>query len=362
MMSFVRLLLLIAMVLVAVTDSEARRDTLSSEQKSRLEKIERVLVETIAMTDQGPTDAGPLTETVVRRMHVLGYTAVTDRNQPHDVVLRVKCEQHKVWEGTTRSGGDADLPDSPSRVWKGPACQLLYLLDGKKMGWHKEVRTEFQDARQAAADAHADNPGAFALTKLRERLEEYHFPILLAAEWGQEARLLKRLDEPAVDAGLRAKIVTQLGEMFATEAVPRLLIALKGPDVTVAKAAAQALGNIGQKDSISALIDVLKTGTPELQAAAAKGLGQVGALHGDFSIIPPLLDALKSDNVAVKTEAAWALGKLPDKRAYEPIYALYRSLQISGIDGQRRDGEQIEKLKEALNWSLKQVDTFDQFN
>ena len=47
----------------------------------------------------------------------------------------------------------------------------------------------------------------------------------------------------------------------------------------------------------------LKTGSPELQAAAAKGLGQVGALHGDFSIIPPLLDALKTDNLAVKTEA-----------------------------------------------------------
>jgi hypothetical protein len=290
---------------------------------------------------------------------------VTDPTQPHDVVLRVKCEQHKTWEGTASSGGDADVPDSPSRVWKGPACQLLYLLDGKKLGWHKEVRTEFQDARQAATEAHVENPGAFALSKLIERLEEYHFPILLAAEWGQVDRLLKRLDEPSVTPALKAKIIAQLGEMFATEAVPCLLIALKDSDITIAKAAAQALGNIGQKDSIAALVTVLQTGKPELQAAAAKGLGQVGALHGDFSIIPSLLDALKSDDLAVKTEAAWALGKLPDKRAYEPIYALYRTLQtsgIAGIDGQGRNGEQVQKLKEALNWSLKQVDTFDQFN
>jgi hypothetical protein len=356
-----QLFFFLATVLIA-TNSDARRDTLTAEQKDRLGKIQRVLVETIAITDQGSADPGPLTDTVVRRMQVLGYTVVTDPTQPHDVVLRVKCEEHKVWEGTTRSGGDADLPDSPSRVWKGPACQLIYLLDGKKLGWHKEVRTEFQDARKAAADAHVDNPGAFALTTLRERLEEYHFPVLLAAEWGQEDRLLKRLDEPAATPALKAKIITQLGEMFATEAVPRLLMALKDPDVTVAKASAQALGNIGQKDSISALIDVLKTGKPELQAAAAKGLGQVGALHGDFSIIPPLLEALKTDNLAVKTEAAWALGKLPDKRTYEPIYALYRTLQTSGADGQGKDGEQVQKLKEALNWSLKQVDTFDQFN
>jgi HEAT repeat protein len=127
----------------------------------------------------------------------------------------------------------------------------------------------------------------------------------------------------------------------------------------VAKAAAVALGNIGKKESTAALIDVLKSSQPELQAAAAKGLGQVGALHGDFSIIDPLLQSLKVDDLAVKTEAVWALGKLPDKRMAEPLYALQRSLQ-----GMRGDGQeaQVRKLKEALNWSLKQIDTFDQFN
>jgi hypothetical protein len=339
-------------------DVEARRESMTQAQKDRLEKVQTVLVDMIVLTDDGQADRGPLTDTVVRRMQSLGYTVSTDPAQPHDVVLRVKCEQHKIWEGTAASGGDADVPDSPSRVWKGPACQLVYLLDGKKVDWHKEVRTDFLDAREAATAAKIDNAGAYAMSKLRERLEDYHFPTLLAAEWGQEQRLLKRLDDPAVPPALKAKIIHQLGEMFATEAAPRLIVALKDPDVGVAKSAAVALGNIGRKDSIAALIDLLKTGQPELQAAAAKGLGQVGALHGDFIIIPPLLDALKSDSVAVKTEVAWALGKLPDKRAYEPVYSLYRSLQMAK-DG---DGEQMRKLKEAVNWSLKQIDTFDQFN
>jgi hypothetical protein len=362
MVAWIGRIMIVVMIFVWANDSEARRDVLSSEQKDELAKIQRLLVEAIAITDQGQTEPASLTETVVRRMQVLGYTVVTDLQQAHDAVLRVKCEEHKVWEGTTQSGGDADLPDSPSRVWKGPACQLTYLLHGKKMGWHKEVRTDFQDARKAAADAHVDNSGAFALATLQQRLEDYPFPVLLAAEWGQEGRLLKRLDESTVSPTLKAKIIAQLGDMFSTEAVPRLLAALKDPDVVIATAAAQALGTIGQKDSISALIDVLKTGRPELQAAAANGLGQVGALHGDFSIIPPLLDALKTDNLAVKTEVAWALGKLPDKRAYEPIYTLYRTLQTARSNGQGPDGEQIYKLKEALNYSLKQIDTFDQFN
>lgn len=354
-----------AFMLVCLTaaDGAARREVLTDEQKAKLERVQHVLVEVIAITERGSVDAAPLTETVVKRLQPLGYTVVTDPSQPHDVVLRVKCEQEKVWEGTTRSGGDADLPDSPSRVWKGPACQLVYLLDGKRTGWHKEVRTDFQDARQAAAAVNVDDPGAFAMQKLRERLEEYPFPVLLAAEWGQEDRLLKRLDEPSVTPDLKAKIISQLGEMFAAEAVPRLIQALKDPDLNVAKASAVALGNIGKKDSIAALIEVLKkSDKPELQAAAAKGLGQVGALHGDFSIIQPLLDALKSDNLAVKTEAAWALGKLPDKRSYDAVYALYRSLQTSRTNSSGPEAEQERKLKEAVNWSLKQIDTFDQFN
>ncbi|MBD0305577.1 MAG: HEAT repeat domain-containing protein [Nitrospiraceae bacterium] len=350
-------LLVIMLTWLMADKSAARRDSLSQEQKDKLEKVQRVLIETIAITEQGPQeDPGPLAATAVKRMQALGYTVVTDPAQPYDVIVRIKCEQQKVWEGTTRSGGDADLPDSPSRVWKGPACQFVYLLDGKKMGWQKEVRTDFQDARQAAQGGDA---GAYALAKLNERLEQYPFPLLLTAEWGQEARLMKALDAPTTASAEKVKIVTLLGEIFATEAVSRLLTALHASDVAVAKAAAVALGNIGQKESIAALIDVLKTGRPELQAAAAKGLGQVGALHGDFSVIPPLLEALKTDNLTVKTEVVWALGKLPDKRTAEPLYTLNRALQSS------RDGEQepeTKKLREALSWSLKQVDTFDQFN
>ena len=72
--------------------------------------------------------------------------------------------------------------------------------------------------------------------------------------------------------------------------VARLKEALKEKDLS--KEAAVALGNIG-RDGIPVLVEILKTSTqPDLQAAAAKGLGQVGGLHGDASVVPPLLEML----------------------------------------------------------------------
>ncbi|HZS10947.1 MAG TPA: HEAT repeat domain-containing protein, partial [Nitrospirales bacterium] len=90
--------------------------------------------------------------------------------------------------------------------------------------------------------------------------------------------------------------------------------------------------------------------------AAAKGLGQLGALHGDFTIIPPLLESLNSSDLAVKTEAAWALGKLPDRRAYDPLHEISKTL--TNVRGPDADPGKL-KLKEAVYWSMKQIDTWE---
>src|SRR5690242_2637407 len=137
----------------------ASREYFTAEQKEQLSKANTVLVDTIAITDKGTVPSENLTETVTHRLEQAGYKTVTDPSQPHDVVVRVKCEQRKTWEGTTASGGDADLPDAPSRIWKGPACQLNYALGGMKVKWQKEVRTEFEDAAAAAQAAQAPEIG-----------------------------------------------------------------------------------------------------------------------------------------------------------------------------------------------------------
>lgn len=330
----------------------ASREYFTTEQKEHLAKVSTILVETIAITDKGSIPSDALTKTVTQRLEQAGYSVVTTPSQPHDVVLRVKCEQHKTWEGTTSSGGDADLPDSPSRIWKGPACQLNYLLGGTKIKWQREVRTEFPDAATAAQAAHAEDPGDYAMAKLNERLQQYDFPVILSAEWGQADRLLKLLDSSDTDNMRKLKIISLLGDMMTDEALPKLKEALQ--DKNLAQQAAVALGNIG-KESIPILIDMLKNSKdPALQVAAAKGLGQVGALHGDPAIIPPLLDMLFKPNIDmnVRTEVVWAIGKMPDKRAVEPLHKLDRELQAM-----RTEDPDVKKLKEAAFWSLKMTDT-----
>jgi hypothetical protein len=334
------------------------REAFTPEQREQLGKIQTVLVEALAITDKGSADAAPFVDIAKSGLEGLGYAVVTDAAKPHDVMFRVKCEQRKTWEGTTTMGSDADLPDSPSRVWKGPACQLNYVLGGTKIKWQKEVRTDFEDAVQAAQAANAGEPGAYAMEKLRAKLAKYDFPVLLAAEWGHAERLLKLLDTPGTSQLRQLKVIALLGDMMNDEALPRLKEALK--DKNLAKQALVALGNIG-KDSIPILIDILKNSKdPELQAAAAKGMGQVGALHGDPQIIPPLLEMLESPDTdrMVLIEVAWALGKLPDKRSIAPL----ERTQARILKARNPEDPVWRKMFEAVEWARKQCDTYDQFS
>jgi len=356
-------LLLTSLTLLALTiDSSpvlAYRDYLTAEQKAQLEKIHTVLAEAIALTDKGTVDAGPITEVAARRLGEMGYAVVRDAGKPHDATFKVKCEQRKTWEGTTAAGGDADLPDAPSRLWKGPACQLSYLLGETKIKWQKEVRTEFEDAAAAAQSANAGDPGAFAMSQLRAKLEQYDFPVLLAAEWGHPDRLLKLLDAADTPQVRKIKIISLLGEMQADEALPQLKAALK--DKNLSKEAAVALGSMG-KEGIPILVDILKhSKQPELQAAAAKGLGDLGNVHNDSSVVPPLLEMLDAPGVdiTVQTEVAWALGRVPDRRSVKPLFDLDKKLQKIRKDP---PDPQIKKLKEAVFWSIKQVYTEDQYS
>jgi len=357
-MRVARLLATLAFTGIALSASLswAYRDHFTPEQKAFLDKIQTLRIDAIVLTDKGAGDAAPIAEVVARRIGELGYRVVGEAGMPHDVVIKVKCEQRKTWEGTTAAGGDADLPDAPSRLWEGPACQMTYLLGNMKVKWQKEVRTEFEDAKQAAQSAQAGDPGAYAIGKLRDVLETYEFPLLLAAEWGQPERLLKLLDRSDTPQARRIKIISLLGEMQADEAMPKLKEVLK--DRGLAKQAIVAMSNLG-KEGIPLLVEIMNT-SPELevQAAAAKGLGQLGGLHGDASVVPPLLVTLQDPKTdwSVLTEAAWALGKIPDKRSIQPLQDLDRKLQTL------RDPEnvQLKKLKEAVFWAIKQCDTWDQ--
>ena len=193
---------------------EARRIHLTPEQQAQLAKADSILIKVLALTEKGPADHRPFLKTITIRLQELNYTVITDPAQPHDIEFKVKCEERKTWTGTSATGGDVDLPDAPDRLWKGPACLLTYQLDRRDLDWKKEIRTVFPDAVQAAQKANEANAGDYAMTHLNQRLEEYDFPILLSAEWGQVDRLLQLLDNPNTPKLRKVKILSVLSELM----------------------------------------------------------------------------------------------------------------------------------------------------
>ncbi len=350
---------LFSVSIVLVPQSSARRTHFTPEQKQRLQEAQIVFVNALALTEKGRTDPEHLQALVSQRLQEVGFSVIVDRKQAHDVEFKVKCEERKTWAGTTAEGGDAELSDAPSRLWKGPACLLTYLLDGRNLGWYKEIRTSFQDAMQAAKSAGADNAGTYALTKLAERLQQYDFPVLLAAEWGQPDRLMTLLDAPDTPKIRKLFILSMLNEIEAESALPRLTKLMQDKDL--AQEAVEALTGVGE-DSIPFLTDLFQSSTqPEIQAAAAKALGNVAGSSGNPTAIPPLLEYLKAAlknfntsadiNFSVLTEVVWSLGKLRDEDSLEPMDELNQRVWLI-----RDNSKEMANLREAANWTYKQLD------
>ena len=345
--------------LVLVPQSSARRTYLTPEQKQQLQKAQTVFVNALALTEKGRTDPEQLQRLVSQRLQEVGFSVIVDRKQAHDVEFKVKCEERKTWTGTTAEGGDAELLDAPSRLWKGPACLLTYLLKRQNLGWYKEVRTSFQDAMEAAKTAGAKNAGTFALTKLAERLQQYDFPVLLAAEWGQPDRLINLLDMPDTPKIRKLFVLSTLSEIEAEAALPHLTKLMQDKDL--AQEAVEALTGVGE-NSIPLLTDLFQSSTqPEIQAAAAKALGDVAGSSGNPTAIPPLLEYLKvalktfntsaDINFPVLTEVVWSLGKLRDEDSLEPMDELNQRVWLI-----RDNSKEMAALREAANWTYKQLD------
>jgi hypothetical protein len=330
-------------VLIGAADrTDARREVLTEAQKERLRQAERLQLEALALNDRGPTDPASIRATVTARLQGLGYTVVPDPAQPHDVVIKVKCEQKKTWAGPVRSGTEADQPDfASSRLWTGPACQFSYRFDQKWMDWHHEVR---------GTDPQA---GTQALTQLNMRLAEDAFPHFLAAEFGQSGRLLTALNRPDTPMSHKTAIMTLLGNMAAVEAIPALSQAANDRDPVVVKTAAVALGTIGHHDCVPVLLELLKNEDPAVHLAAIQGLGRLAPLHPESAIVPTLLETLPKESPMGQIEVVRALGKTTDRRILGPLRALNRSVQAKG---RLESTPELKELTTALGQALDQFD------
>ncbi len=351
--------LIVFFALSSVSESVARRIHFTPEQKAQLAGVQTVLIKVLALTERGRADGAPLEEVVKRRIGEMGYTVVTDRKSPHDVEFRVKCEERKKWAGTTRAGGDAEMVDAPARLWKGPACLFGYRLNGRDLGWYKEVRTDFDDAIQAAQQAKVKKSGDYSLSQLKIKLEEYDFPIMITAEWGQDERLLKLLDDPQTSKQRKLTILKVMTSISSRESLPHLKEIIKDP--ALAEEGIAAMTATGS-DAIPYLTELFNTSKDsKIRAAAAKGLGDIGATTGDPTITPPLLGYLKENlkhmesskdiDFPVLTEVVWGLGKLRNEESIAPVTELQKKIWLI-----YDTSAEMKTLRDATNWTFKQID------
>lgn len=347
---------IILLLVFLATDGQARRTYFTPEQKAQLDNIQTIWLNVLALTERGKGNAEPIQKIAQARLEKLGYKVVTSRDEPSDVMLSVKCEERKKWAGTTRSGGDADHVDAPARLWQGPACLFSYFLDGRDMGWYREARTSFEDPGEAAKE---EKSGPFAMEKLAERLQEFDFPVMIAAEWGHDSRLLQLLKDPQTTNKRKLKILSLLPEVGSTDAIPYLKEMMN--DKQLAEEAIVALSASGP-EAIPLLIEIFQTNSEtSLRAAAAKGLGEIGAHSGDPTVTPPLLDYLKENlktmksstdiNFPILTEVVWSIGKLRNEQSISPIRELEKKVWLI-----YDTSEEMTKLRDATNWTVKQID------
>ena len=327
----------------------AERILFNLQQKSQLQQVETIFVKTVTLTEKGRVEPTLIEKAATDRLTATGFTVVTTGNKPHDVVLKVRCDERKPWGGVRKSDGEMQQPGAPSRNWKGPACQLSYFFDGQKGPWQYEVRTTFDNAWEASRANGNGDPGQFALKHLGQALRDSDFPLDLAAEWKQAERLSILLTDPQTDRATKLKILSLAGHMpgdTMLEALQRIRT-----QAEFAAPATVALGFMGEP-AIPTLMALLSDPSVDIQAAAAEALGEIGAHSGNIEILPPLLAKMEAPDVhlRVQTEIVRAIGKTPDLRSLEPLEQLALKVWTA-----RSNDPLMQELREAVDWSLWQI-------
>ena len=117
--------------------------------------------------------------------------------------------------------------------------------------------------------------------------------------------LLELLDFP--DAGVRANVASALGKLGNKDIGEKLVSLLEDSDLFVRMEAVQSLGLIQYLEAIPAIVSTLKTDEDSLvRLCAAEALGNIA----DVKTLPPLLEALNDENEGVRAYAADSIGNL----------------------------------------------------
>ena len=141
--------------------------------------------------------------------------------------------------------------------------------------------------------------------------------------------LIQTLQDQKIEGFVRSSAAITLGQIGTEHGVYVLIQALKNDqDTEVRKAAARALGAIGNKalDAVPILIQALNDQDRRVRGSVAYALGQIGtaeAIKAVEKAVSTLIQALKDRDAAVRDNAAEVLG-MTGKSA---VPALIQALQ-----------------------------------
>jgi HEAT repeat protein len=169
--------------------------------------------------------------------------------------------------------------------------------------------------RGAAAAALGQLGDVRAVEPLVNALVDQDNPVRLAV-----ATALRQLGQPHWSQWFKGDDddFSRLGTSRNARAFELLIQALSERDWRMHKAAAKALGELGDARAVEPLIKTLADKScliGDVREAAAEALGRLG----DTRAVEPLMQSLSGHEIAVRKAAAAALGRLGDARAVEPL-------------------------------------------
>jgi HEAT repeat protein len=147
-------------------------------------------------------------------------------------------------------------------------------------------------------------------------------------EIGDESALEALLAALASSGGPTEPMIEAVARIGSGKAVPALLSLLSDPSDEIRATAAHALAELDDPCAVEPLLQLLRNNrNADVRESAALALG----LIGDRSVVPALIEALHDTASSVRVEAAWALGHL---RAVEAVGPLLE--HVNGMDGSLR--------------------------
>ncbi|MBN1314078.1 MAG: HEAT repeat domain-containing protein [Anaerolineales bacterium] len=167
--------------------------------------------------------------------------------------------------------------------------------------------------------------------------------------------LYKRLTTFNDSSWVRREIVLALGcimilnDLESPKANQLMIKILLSPEEEIVKAAAIiCLGQIGEKQAVEPLINILDSGEDGLLFVTISALGEIG----DPSAIDYLIKYLDADSLLIPQTAAKGLGKF-GAAAKKALPALI-DLAERGNEAERREANTaIEAIKEKINLNIK---------